>query len=443
MDLMGKTVVILGAQRTGTALARLVVRLQGKAKISEKRPADCVPAEFKEWASQHHVDLEFGGHTSSFVQESDVVVLSPAVPIHSTPVEWARARNIPVLGEIEFAAQFCSKPIIAVTGSNGKTTVSTLISQVIRAAGYGVCLCGNIGSPFSDYVLDLEDKDFVVLEISSFQLESLLAPGSPFRQTDVNGRGWVKGFKPYIGLILNFSQNHLDRHKDLQEYFDAKKKIFLNQDAGDFAVLNAADSYLKNLAAELKSHVSYFDPSHPAPPGIEDNPNFLAVLEVGRILGISEQTCAEVFRRFTGVEHRLERVRQLNGVHFINDSKATTAEAATWALRRVEAPIVMICGGRDKNIDFRVVRDLVKQKVRKMFVIGEARAKLKAAFADLIDVEECGTLEEAVGKAQGEARGGTSVLLSPMCASFDMFKDYEERGRVFKEIVRGLKETHA
>lgn len=428
MDIKNKTVTILGAQRTGMALARLAARLGGTAKISEKGGESAVPEDFRQWAKQHGVACEFQGHTRSFIEDSDVVVLSPGVPMRVPAVEWAKAKNIPVLGEIEFAFQFCPKPVIAVTGSNGKTTVVTLIHQVLEAGGYRGCLCGNIGSPFSSYVLDLADKDFVVLETSSFQLETVADPGTP----------GIRGFKPYIAVVLNVNQNHLDRHKDFQEYFDAKKRIFLNQDAGDYAVLNDQDTGLKKLAPQLKSQARFFNAAPLSAPEEADNPNFAVVREVAAILGISGDVCARVFKSFKGVEHRLEMVRQVDGVNFINDSKATTAQAAIWALERLNSPVVMICGGRDKNIDFSVAAPFVRRKVRKMIVIGEARAKLKKTFEGVVAIEECDTLPCAVLKAKETAQKGDNVLLSPMCTSFDMFANYEERGRCFKALVHNL-----
>jgi UDP-N-acetylmuramoylalanine--D-glutamate ligase len=437
MDITGKKVSIVGGQRSGMALARMVVRRKGRAGISEQGPEGSLSREFMGWASDHGVAVEYGGHTRGFIQDSDFVVLSPGVRFDAPPVLWAQAANIPVLGEIEFAAQFCPKPVVAVTGSNGKTTVSTLITRVIRKAGCRACLCGNVGAPFSDFVLDLEETDYVVLEISSFQLESVLDPSSPFRTALPGGAGSIRGFKPHVAVILNFSQNHLDRHKDLDEYFDAKKKIFLNQGPEDFLVLNYQDPRLRPLPAETKSRAVFFNaPSDRADDIV--NPNFRAVARVARALGIDERCYREVFKEFGGVEHRLEKVRELNGVDFVNDSKATTAQAALWALESIHKPVVMICGGRDKNIDFSVLAGPVKRKVKRMFVIGEARPKIRAAFDALTGLEECAGLEEAVVKAKQSAVAGDCVLLSPMCASFDMFKDYEERGRVFKEIVSRL-----
>lgn len=434
MNIKDKKVTIIGGKRSGMALARLIGRLNGKAKISEQGREDSLTQEFRDWAKKQNVALEFDGHTQEFIEDSDMVVLSPGVRIDAPAVGWAKNKGIPVLGEIEFAAQFCDKPIIAVTGSNGKTTVSTLIRDILQEAGYQACLCGNVGFPFSGFVLNLDDIDFVVLEISSFQLESVLDPTSVFRAHSYHGLE-IKGFRPHIAVILNFNKNHLDRHKDLEEYLFAKKRIFVNQGPDDFLVLNDRDPRVKSLSSEAKSVVVYFNSSN----GPEKtNANYSAVLEVGRILDIEEDRCWKVLKAFKGIEHRLEKVRCLDGIDFINDSKATTAEATLWALNTINQPVVMICGGRDKNIDFSVVAESIRRKVKKMYVIGEARTKIRQAFHQLIGLEECQGLEEAVTKAKQSASEGDCVLLSPMCASFDMFKDFEERGRIFKKIVNQL-----
>ena len=420
-ELSGKNVTIIGIARSGLAAARLVVRMNGVAKISDQGSKDNLPADFEKWATDHHVLIETQGHTREFIEDSDLVVVSPGVRIDADPVQWARAKDIPVIGEIELASIFCPRPMIAVTGSNGKTTVVTLIKEILERSGKKACLCGNVGFPFADYVLDSNKVDYFVLEISSFQLETIVS------------------FKPHVAVFLNFSQNHLDRHKDLNEYFEAKKRIFENQDENDFAILNAEDQQVKALASAIKSKVSFFN----TPASFEalnaKNPNFSAVREAVKVLGISDQVCNDVFDSFLGVEHRLEKVRTLEGVDFVNDSKATTAESGRWAMKNIDKPMVMICGGRDKNIDFSVLSELVKEKVKTMVVFGEAKAKLKQTFASFVEVKECDHLEHAVNCARESAATGDCVVLSPMCASFDMFKNFEERGRVFKDIVHKLK----
>ena len=432
MDIAGKKITIIGGKRSGMALARLVVRLNGKVKLSEQDDENCLPHKFRAWAAQNNVDVEFNGHTPEFIKNSDLIVLSPGVPFQAACVQWAHEEGICVFGEIEFASQFCTKPIIAVTGSNGKTTVATLISKILQKAGHKACLCGNVGLPFSEFVLDLDQIDYIVLEVSSFQLESIHDSALLFKEGPLDS----KVFKPHIAIILNFSQNHLDRHKDLQEYYAAKKRIFINQGPEDFLVLNGKDSESHQLLTQARSRIVYFN--SPDDHSAISNPNHSAVLSVGRILAIDENDCTEVFRKFEGVEHRLEKVRRLNGIDFINDSKATTAQAALWALENIEQPILMICGGRDKNIDFSILAETIQQKVKQMFVIGEARGKIRQAFTELVNLQECEGLEEAVTKAKQNASKGDCVLLSPMCASFDMFSDFEERGRVFKEIVNNL-----
>jgi UDP-N-acetylmuramoylalanine--D-glutamate ligase len=416
-DLKNKKVTIIGAARSGVAVVNAVLRLGGNPKISEGKALNEFSAQLKELSDPSLVKIEAGGHTKAFIQDSDYVVLSPGVRLDAQPVQWARERGIEVMGEVEFGFRLCPCPIVAVTGSNGKTTTSTVIAEIIKQAGRQVCLCGNIGSPLSKYVLDLRPTDTVVLEISSFQLESTIH------------------FKPHVAVWTNFSQNHLDRHKDLEEYFQTKCKIFANQDAKDFAVLNYLDPEHRKLAGGLKAQVLFFNDTKAA----VDNPNYLAALQAARALGIDEEIGLKVFSTFKGVEHRLEFVRDLGGIDFINDSKSTTVEAGRWALERARKHMVMICGGLDKHLDYSPLKPLVAKKVKHMIAIGQAREIMKSTFGDVVKVDTFTSLEEAVKAARHIAKSGESVLLSPMCASFDMFKDYEDRGRCFKEIVNNLK----
>jgi len=408
-ELKNKKVTIIGAARSGIAVADAVLRLGGIAKISESKALEKIDG----------VIIEAGGHTQGFIEDSDYVVLSPGVRLDALPVKWAQERGIEVMGEVEFAFRLCPCPVVAVTGSNGKTTTSTVIAEIIKRAGRKVCLCGNIGSPFSKHVLDLKPTDTVVLEISSFQLESTIH------------------FKPHVAVWTNFSQNHLDRHKDLEEYFQAKCKIFANQDKNDFAVLNFLDTEHRKLAKRLKAKILFFNtPDKLA--GV-DNPNYLAAMQAANALGIKEDICLKVFSEFKGVEHRLEFVRDLGGVDFINDSKSTTEKAGQWALERSLKPLVMICGGSDKKLDYSPLRSLVAKKVKYMIAIGEIREIIRSTFGDVVTVDTFTSFEEAINAARRIAKPGECVLLSPMTASFDMFKDYEDRGRCFKEIVNNLK----
>ena len=411
----GKIGTVIGAARSGIAVANTIMALGGKAQISEFKPRDIVEKELRGLSSIDAVNIECGGHTKEFILQSNFIVLSPGVRMDIPPVQWAKAAGIEVMGEIEFGFRLCPCPIIAVTGSNGKTTTVTLITEILKSAGHNAVLCGNIGSPFSKHVLLLKSTDIVVLEISSFQLESTLT------------------FKPKIAVWLNFSQNHLDRHKDLQEYFDTKQKIFAHQDVSDVALLNATQAEFIALAKVLKAKVEFFN-GIDKPEGIA-NPNQMAAIVVAKILGIHEDVCRKVFENFKGVEHRQELVRVLDGVRYINDSKSTTPEAGRWALMHLAEPLVLICGGSDKHLDFSSLKDLVKIKVKKMIVIGQTKEQLRQTFERVVPVVVCDTLPDAVMLARREAKQGDSVVLSPMCASFDMFNDYEHRGQVFKEIV--------
>jgi len=343
------------------------------------------------------------------------VVISPGVPLDSLCVNWAKEFNKLLISEIEVASILCPAQIIAVTGSNGKTTVTTLIGKILTAAGKKVFVCGNIGNPFCAEVAKMSKDDFVVLEVSSFQLET------------------IKDFKPKIAIILNLTQNHLDRYSNLQEYLDAKKRIFMNQDQDDFLILNGDDPLLSVATSQAKSKVIFFTKEQ----GL--NPNQSAVIAVGKILGIKLKQMQKVFQEFKGIEHRLEEVSEINGVKFINDSKATTADSAIWAISNICSPIMLIAGGRHKKIDYRVILDVAKNKVLHAFLIGEAKDIIASDLKDGgFPIDKANTLKEAVTKAYYQAKPGYTVLLSPMCSSYDMFEDYEERGRAFKKIVLDL-----
>ena len=420
-DFSGKRVTVVGLARSGQAAAKLLKQLGARVKVSDQGQPNAFPSEFLQWLSQEGVGKEFGGHSKEFILDSDLVIISPGVHVDALPLQWAREQAIPVWSEIELAAQLCLCPIIAVTGSNGKTTTVTLISEILKAAGKNVRLCGNVGTPFSQYVLELKPQDYVVLEISSFQLETIVT------------------FRPKVAVLINFSQNHLDRHRDLDEYFNAKCRIFMNQGADDFAVLNAGDEKVCSLQKKLKSQVFFFNyPGHAAEEQIT-NPNYLAAAQVARILGIPREIYQKVFAEFRGVEHRLEKVRTLDGIEYINDSKATTVESGRWALENLERPVIMICGGEDKKLDYVSLRDLVHRKVKHMVVIGKIRQQLAETFGSVVPVTDGGTeFRQAIERARSFAQQGDCVLLSPMTSSFDMFKNYEERGRIFKEIVGQL-----
>ncbi len=429
-----KRVTVLGAQKSGLAAARLARHHGAYVKLSDLKKQEQFSEETISVCEEFCHQLEFGGHSSHFVCDSDMLVLSPGVRRDAAVVQLAREKGILVLGEIEFAFQFCDPAVIAVTGSNGKTTTTTLINLVLQEAGYRSATCGNIGFPFSEFALNASGMDFAVLEVSSFQMESLVEHGV---RTDKIFKEFRR-FRPFIAVVLNVNENHLDRHSDMEEYFAAKTRIFENQNHTDFAVVNFRDWRLKDLVKRVAARVVFFNESEKYSEKYDANQQ--AVAAASGIVGISPDVCKKVFEEFPGVEHRMEKVRVVNGVTYINDSKATTAESGRWALEHVNQPVVMICGGRDKHIDFSVLAGIVKEKVKKMIVIGEARDKLEETFGGFVSVEKIDTLELAVKRAKSVAKSGDCVLLSPMCASFDMFENFEHRGKVFKDIVSKLLE---
>lgn len=404
---------VVGLARSGVAVASLLYDLGAKVSITDNSINDLTKNNAHKLKSKH-IQIELGKHSQEFIKDTDLVVLSPGVDNSSLPVVWAQSFRIPIISEIELAWELCPATVIAVTGTNGKTTVTILIGKIIEAWGKRVHICGNIGNPFSGQVSSMEASDFVSLEVSSFQLEKIVK------------------FKPKISVILNFTCNHLDRYKHMQEYLEAKKRIFMNQDKSNYLILNYRDPVLKNLAKETKAQVAYFNQSSRL------NPNYSAVIAVGSILGIDKKICRDVFANFKGVEHRLEYVGQLNGVEFINDSKATTVDSTIWALNNINKPIILIAGGRDKGLDFSVLKDFLGNRVKRLILIGEAKEKIKQALGLSIPIREAESLEGALDIAWLQAEAGDCILLSPMCASFDMFTNFEERGDRFKRAVRKL-----
>ncbi len=409
-----KKVSVIGLARSGVACANLLYRLGADVSVTDIKDDEQVRLHVSGLCSQD-ISLELGRHTPSVIKGRDLIVVSPGISDEAMPLVWAKEFGIPVIGEIEFAWSLCPASVIAVTGSNGKTTVTTLIGKVLEKKGKRVFVCGNIGNPFSGEVDKMQEGDFVSLEISSFQLEKITT------------------FRPAIAVLLNFSRNHLDRYKDMEEYLKAKKRIFLNQQESDHLVLNRRDASSAAISREARSQIVYFNQDDTV------NQNQSAVMAVGSLLGIENDLMQEVFKEFKGVEHRMEFVAEINKVRFINDSKATTVDSALWALRSIPGPVILIAGGKDKGNDYRVILDAARQKVKYAVLIGQAKEKMKLAFQGQLPFDEANSLPDAVRKASRLAEAGDSVLLSPMCASFDMFTDYEHRGRVFKQAVGELK----
>ena len=432
----GKKVIVIGLARSGMCAANLLKDLG--AIVSATDSADNLPLrERAEDLRSKGIAVEIGRHTVDFIRGQGLAVVSPGVHPESLALLWAREFNIPVISEIELAWRSCPAEVIATTGTNGKTTVTTLIAEVLNAAGKKALALGNIGRPFSQEVRSLQAGDFVSLEVSSFQLET------------------IDRFRPGISVILNLTSDHLDRYQDMSEYLAAKKRIFKNQSADDYLVLNYDQPELRALVKESKAKTIFFGKTYSEEfKGLDSrfrgndrvslfdnlNPNQLAVLAVCGILGVSREICLKVFAEFKGVEHRMEKVDNISGVDFINDSKATNVDSTVWALNNTVKPAILIAGGRDKNSDYKTIAGLIRQKVKLMVLIGEARDKIRSALEGALPIREASSLEEAVRSGFKQAKPGDCVLLSPMCASFDMFDNYEHRGKVFKDAVRGLRD---
>lgn len=408
-----KKVTVVGLARSGLACVNLLFDLGAKVSVTDNQDNDSTRLNAAKLKSKN-IKIEIGKHSPEFIEDKDLIVVSPGVAETALPMVLAKQFKIPIVAEIELAWVLCPAAVIAVTGSNGKTTVTTLIGKILEAKGEKVFILGNIGNPFTGEVEKMQAGDFVSLEVSSFQLET------------------IQEFKPKVSVMLNITCNHLDRYKNMQEYLAVKKRIFMNQDKSDYAVLNYDDPVVKELAKEIKAKVVYFSKA----PDL--NPNEAAVLAVGSILSINKELCLKVFKEFKGIEHRLEYVTEINNVTFINDSKSTTVDSTVWALKNIPQTIVLIAGGRHKGVDYSVILDLIHKKVREVILIGEAREKIKNALRGFLAIYEAPTLEEAVNLAFSKAKSGDCVLLSPMCSSFDMFSNYEERGKVFKKAVFDL-----
>lgn len=450
MELHGKKVLVVGLGRTGVASARFLSRHGARLRISEKRPAGEADAERKALGNlPAEVEWEWGGHTPRFFEEGDLIVVSPGVPMDLEPLAHARSKGIPVISEMELAFEFLRRPIIGITGTNGKTTTTTLIGEMLRAGGREVFVGGNIGNPLIAYVDGPQEEEWIVVEISSFQLEGIV------------------NFRPRIGVLLNITEDHLDRYAHFQEYIQAKGKIFQNQGKEDYALLNADDPLAFQFAHRVKSQVLLFSSQREVPVGcflgrgaivfqggdggkerfglerlkirgIHNWENLMAAVAVAKICGCPSEPLQKVMEEFPGLEHRLEWVQDIDGVRFFNDSKGTNVGSVVKSLMSFREPIWLIAGGKDKGGDYSPLKEIINQRVKGMVLIGEARAKMCAALGKLTETVQADTLEEAVHWAASKASPGEVVLLSPACSSFDMFENYQERGRRFKAIVREL-----
>jgi len=450
MDLKSKKVLVVGLARTGAAALQFLSKRGAKVKVSDaKTAAELAP--FLGPLKGLSVEWEMGGHTESFFADADLIVMSPGVPLNLPAVEKSRAKGIPVIGEVELAFRFLRRPLIAITGTNGKTTTTTLIGEMLKGSGKKVFVGGNIGNPLISYVEGPQDDDWVVAEISSFQLEG------------------VSEFRPKISVLLNLTEDHLDRYETFGDYAAAKERIFAKQKKEDYALLNADDPLTFALTRRLEPQVllfsarrevsfgsfltpegiifqgpngngirERFDLSRLKIKGAHNLENLMAAIAVCKMCGCPREALQRVMDEFPGIEHRLEWVRRLDGVSYFNDSKGTNVGSVVKSLQSFEEPVILIAGGKDKGGDYGPLKELIAERVKGMALIGEAKDRMFAALGGLTESAKLGSLEEAVRWARSKARPGEIVLLSPACSSYDMFANYQERGNRFKEIVLGL-----
>jgi len=446
MDLNNKRVLVVGLGKSGVASALFLKAHGARVTVSDSKPPDELQEAIPTLLDAG-ITVETGGHGERTFQGQDLIVVSPGVPVDAPPLVQARALGEKVIGEIELAAEFFPGKIVAITGSNGKTTTTTLAGEILAAGGLSTVVGGNIGTPAISLVERATANTTAVLEVSSFQLET------------------IQTFRSRIAVVLNVTPDHLDRHRTFAAYTDAKARIFENQRSEDFAVLNADDPTCVEMAARTKAGVFWFtrkkEVKHGAYvhngqilfrdakgqqeimllseiplKGAHNVENVLAAVCVGALSGVQTGQIRKAVASFKAVEHRLEYVATVRGVEYYNDSKATNVDATIKALESFPANIQLILGGKDKGSDYSVLNDLLRERVKRVYTIGAAAAKIESQIkAQIVHAE---TLENAIKRAAESAQPGDIVLLAPACASFDQFRSYEHRGRVFKETVKAL-----
>jgi len=450
-ELARKRVLVVGLARTGIATSLFCAARGALVTASEERPESQL-AETAAKLRGAGVALELGGHQAPTFLQQDLIVPSPGVPPTQPALVAARAAGVPIWSEIELAWRFLRGRLLCITGSNGKTTTTSLLGHILETAALPVQVAGNIGTPLISRVDVSSDAGFTVVEASSFQLEAIVA------------------FRPDVAVLLNLAPDHLDRHASLEEYARAKVRIFENQTEQDAAVLNADDPGTQQYAP-ARPQLYWFSRQKRVASGCflrgdevvfrcdgtetvlmrrrdiglrgnHNVENALAAAAAATLAGVGAHTVAEGVRTFAGVEHRLEFVATVSGVEYFNDSKATNVDATLKALDAFPGNLIVILGGKDKGSDFTVLRKALQRHAREVLLIGAAADKIELQLGGIVPVERAGMMARAVELAAEHARPGDTVLLAPACASFDQFESYEHRGRVFKQLVRGMAEKN-
>jgi UDP-N-acetylmuramoylalanine--D-glutamate ligase len=448
LDLNGKRVLVVGLGKSGVASALFLKARGARVTVSDSKSE----AELHEHIPvllDNGISVETGGHGDRTFGQQDLIVISPGVPVNAPALDPARKQTIPIIGEVELASRFLKGKLVAITGSNGKTTTTALAGDVVAAGGKKTLVGGNIGRPAISLVAESSDASYTVLEISSFQLET------------------IKNFHPHVAVVLNVTPDHLDRHGTFEVYWEAKRRIFDNQTSDDFAVMNVDDLEAAKMGKGLKAQLRWFSRktgvdsgawvrgdrifyvdtqgereimplSDVHLKGAHNVENVLAAVTIGMIVGVEPEKIHAAVSNFKAVEHRLEYVATINGVEFYNDSKATNVDATIKALESFPRNIHIILGGKDKGSDYTVLKPLLHERVKRVYTIGAAAEKIESHIGDAAPITKAGTIDVAVRKAMEAAAPGDVVVLAPACASFDQFTSYEHRGRVFKELVNAL-----
>jgi UDP-N-acetylmuramoylalanine--D-glutamate ligase len=444
MELHNKKTLVVGLGVTGVATSLFLKERGARVTVSEQRDREAILPTIQQLSTQG-VELEIGTHRRETFLNADLIVVSPGVPLDIAPLQAAHERGVEIISEIELASRYIQKPIIAVTGTNGKTTTVNLIAEIFKAAGKKIFLGGNVGNPLIEYVLHGHDEEYIIAEISSFQLEG------------------IDTFKPFISVLLNLHHDHLDRYDSYNDYITAKARLFTNQSTEDYSVLNADDPAIEKMSSALNTTTLYFSGKRRVPNGcyyenhhvyfthgtaqtslrfdhlyLQGNHNLhniMAAAVVSKLCGCPEEKIQYAVEHFKGLPHRLEFLQEVNKIKFYNDSKATNVSSVARALEALTPPVILIAGGKDKGGDYGPLTPLIKEKVKTLILIGEATKKMSQAFQAATTIIEAETLEEAFRRSLEQATPGDTILLSPACSSFDMFADYKERGNVFRALV--------
>ena len=447
MELSNKKVLVVGLGTTGIATSLFLKKQGAQVTVSDIRSErELFPTVQR--LSNLGIAIEIDGHKRETFLKSELIVVSPGVPLEIQALRAAAEGGVEIISEIELAYRHIQTPIIAVTGTNGKTTTVNLLADIFKASGKKIFLGGNIGNPLIEFASKQQDEEYIIAEISSFQLEG------------------IQSFKPYISVLLNLHHDHLDRYSSYEDYIAAKARIFMNQGNKEYAIINADDSEIQKLSSSINASTRYFSYEKAVPygiyyrdhllhftngtgqthftldhlslKGIHNLHNIMAAVVASKLCGCPKRNIQQAIEHFKGLPHRLEFLKEHHQIKFYNDSKATNVSSVVRALESLDPPLILIAGGKDKGCDYHPLIPFIKEKVKVLILLGEAKEKMYQFLKSSTSIFIVETLEDAVKCALEQASSGDTILLSPACSSFDMFKNYEERGNAFKALVNNL-----